>query len=411
MLPAQIIVSHEGVSDATVHDLVLCDIDRKVKAMEDKLQKLMSAGGGGSRTDWARAWQAQGGKVIGVLDGLVPEEAISAAGMLPWRIQGTWNADISQAMVYRLPHASTFLHHVMQSLLDGELDFLDGMACSDRDEDFLNFADYWEHVSHVPLVDIVEVPVIDTDASRRRFAETIRKFMQRLGDFNHVQVSDSMLRETMTLYRKRARLLKDIYEMRKRETPPLSGGEAMALVGAAMVMPRDEFTTELEELLPYLSRRQAAVSSTRPRILVSSDLLVDPRYLDLVEDAGGLVAMDDMDTGSRYFWEAADADNEDPVAGLARQYLNNHAPRMYDWRGQAARLTAWAQDFGIEGVLELPDTYDYTRGFRKPYLERYMREAGIPSMSFDRDYHFSNAGQLKTKIEAFIEVLSQAVEN
>ncbi len=374
--------------------------------MEDKLDRLVRAGNKENRIKWASEWQQQGGKVVGVLDSLVPDEVIYAAGMLPWRIQGTWTADVSKAMVYRLPHGSSFLHHVMESLLEGELDFLDGMVCSDRDEDFLRFADYWEHIGRVPLIRIVEVPVIDSELTRRRFTGEIRAFTHAIEEFGGTEVPDQSLREAIGLYNKSYELLKAAYDLRKRAEPPLSGGEALTMTTAAMVMPRGEFNSALEELLPYLASRKARTDRSEPRVLLSGDLLDNPAYVDLVEQAGCLVAMDDLDTGSRYFWEVTDSAVKDPSFALASRYLQNRSPRMFDWRGQGARVVEMVRDFDIDGVIDLPDMYDYTRGFRRPYMEHWLKEAGVPAMSFERSYHLDNTGQLKTKIEAFLEILS-----
>lgn len=373
--------------------------------MEDELEKLVSAGNKENRTKRARKWQQQGKKVMGVLDSLVPEEVIYAAGMLPWRIQGTWQADVSRAMVYRIPEGQSYLNHVLESLLEGELDFLDGMVCSDRDEDFLRFWDYWRHLAKTLPAYIIEVPVIDSELTRQRFAAKIREFIGVIENFGKVKIDDSSLRNAIAVYDKGYTLLRKIYELRKREVPPLSGGEALALANAAMVIPRDEFNKELEALLPYLEKRKANIKHTRPRIMLSSDLLDNPAYVDLVEEAGCLVAMDDLDTGSRYFWETVDGGSKDPAYALAVRYLKNRSPRMYDWRGQTEQLVQWVKEFDIDGVLELPDMYDYTRGFRRPYLERWLKEAGVPSMSFGRDYHLANVGQLKTRIGAFLEIL------
>ncbi|MGD9117130.1 MAG: 2-hydroxyacyl-CoA dehydratase family protein [Dehalococcoidia bacterium] len=372
--------------------------------VEDKFTKLISAGNKENRTKWATEWQQQGKKVIGVLDSLVPEEVIYAAGMLPWRIQGTWQADVSRAMRYRLPQGNTFLNHVLESLLEGELDFLDGMVCSDRDEDFIRFWDYWDYLSQTRLVYQVQVPILDSELTRQRFTSKIREFLDVIEKFGKVKVSDSSLRDAIAVYDKGRALLRKVYELRKREEPPITGGEALAITMAAMVMPRDEFNQELEALLPYLETRKAKVSRTKPRLLLSGDLLDNPAYIDLVEAAGCLVAMDDMDTGSRYFWEEVDG-GSDLAQALAVRYLKNRSPRMLDWRGQIEQLVKWAKEFNIDGVLELPDTYDYTRGFRRPVLEKQLKEADIPLMSFERDYYLSNVGQLKTRIGAFLEIL------
>jgi benzoyl-CoA reductase/2-hydroxyglutaryl-CoA dehydratase subunit BcrC/BadD/HgdB len=373
--------------------------------MEDKFERLVSAGNPKNRTKWAQEWRKQGKKVVGVLDSLVPEEVIYAAGMLPWRIGGTWQADVSRAMTYRYPQGVTFLNHVLESALEGELSFLDGMVCSNRDEDFRRFRDYWEFLGKTRLAYLIEVPIIDAEKTRQRFVSKIREFIGAIEKFGEIKISDSSLRNAIAVYDKGRTLLTKMYELRKREMPPLSGAEALAITIAAMVMPRDEFNKELEGVLPYLEKREAKVRHIRPRLMLSSDLLDNPAYVDLVEEVGCLVAMDDMDTGSRYFWETVDGGSKDPAYALARRYLKNRSPRMLDWRGQAEHLMRWAKEFNIDGVLELPDTYDYTRGFRWPYLKRWLEEAGIPLMSFERDYHLSNLGQLRTRIGAFLEIL------
>jgi benzoyl-CoA reductase/2-hydroxyglutaryl-CoA dehydratase subunit BcrC/BadD/HgdB len=374
--------------------------------MEDKLKSLMSANNNENRTKWAHEWQVQGKKVIGILNGLVPEEVIYAAGMLPWRIQGTWQENISLAMMYRPRRNCDFLNHVLESVLEGELDFLDGMAWANRDEDFRRFSDVWKWLGKTPsLVYLLDVPRMDWELTRRRFAAEIRDFIGVVEKFGKLKIDDSSLRDAIVVYDKGRALLRKMYELRKREVPPLSGGEVLAITTAAMVMPPDEFNKELEELLPYLEKRKVKVSRTRPRLLLSSDLLDNPAYLDLVEEEGCLVAMDDLDTGSRYFWEVVDGGSEDPAYALARRYLKNRSARMLDWNEQAEQLIQWAREFHIDGVLDLPDRYDYPRGYRRPSLERCLKQAGIPVMSFERDYHLANVGQLKTRIKAFIEML------
>jgi benzoyl-CoA reductase/2-hydroxyglutaryl-CoA dehydratase subunit BcrC/BadD/HgdB len=373
--------------------------------MEDKLKILMSAGAGENRTKWANEWQKEGKKVIGVLDSLVPEEVIYAAGMLPWHIHGTWQGNVSRAMMYRMPQGSSFLSHVLESVIEGELDFLNGMAYSNRDEDFMRFRDYWEYLGKADCILFIEVPLMDSELTRRRFTDKIREFIGIVEKCGEVKIDDESLRHAITVYDKGRALLRKMYELRKKEVPPLSGAECLAITTAAMVMPRDEFNRSLEELLPYLETREANISHTRPRLLLSSDMLDNPAYINLVEETGCLVAMDDMDTGSRYFWESVDSANEDPAHALAKCYLQNQSPRMINWAEQAEQLARWADEFHIDGVLDLHDINDYTRGIRQPFLERRLKASGVPVASFVRDYHLANVGQLKTRIGTFLEML------
>jgi len=70
--------------------------------MEDRLKNLIEGNNEANRTKWAKEWKKQDKKIIGVMSSYVPEEIISAAGMLPFRITGTWREDISHARVYRV---------------------------------------------------------------------------------------------------------------------------------------------------------------------------------------------------------------------------------------------------------------------------------------------------------------------
>jgi benzoyl-CoA reductase/2-hydroxyglutaryl-CoA dehydratase subunit BcrC/BadD/HgdB len=373
--------------------------------MEEKLKSLIRTCDKENRTKWVKEWKKQGKKVIGVLDSMVPEETIYAAGMLPWRIQGTMQEDVSLATMYRPIKSCAFINHTLESFMEGKLDFLDGLVCTNRDQDFIRFWDICNQLGKIPFVYILDVPIMDFEVSRRRFAAEIRNFMSSLEQFGKVKIDDASLSKAIKVYDKGRTLLRKIYELRKKKVPPVSGGEALAITSAAMVMPMDEFIDKVEQLLPYLKTRKANISQTQPRVLLSSDLLDNSAYIDLVEEAGCLVAMDDMDTGSRYFWEKVGDGKADPIYALAARYLKNRSPRMLDWQEQAEQLVQWCKDFNIDGVLDLPEMYDYPRGFRRPFLEGYLKQAGISEISFDRDYHLANVGQLKTRIGAFLEIL------
>jgi benzoyl-CoA reductase/2-hydroxyglutaryl-CoA dehydratase subunit BcrC/BadD/HgdB len=308
-------------------------------------------------------------------------------------------------MIYRLPQSCSFLKHVMQSFLEGEYDFLDGMVGSNRDADFGRLWDAWESPGKAPFIHIIDVPIMESERTRNRFATKIHALVSALAESGNVKIDDASLRKAIAVYDKSRALIRQVYEMRKKEVPPLTGGEFLSLTIAATVMPRDEFNNKLEDLIPYLVKREAPVSRTHPRILLSSDLLDNPAYIDMVEEAGCLVAMDDMDTGSRYFREKIDESDDDPVHALAKHYLKNGFARMVDWQQQAEQLIRQVKEFNIDGVLDLPDIYDYPREFRRTYMENKLKDAGIPAISFDREYHLANTGQLKTRIEAFLEML------
>jgi benzoyl-CoA reductase/2-hydroxyglutaryl-CoA dehydratase subunit BcrC/BadD/HgdB len=374
--------------------------------MEQQLTGLLAAINEPNRTKWALEWQKQGGKVMGLLCSYVPEELIYAAGMLPWHIMGTDQANTSRALVYRMATSSLYCNRVLESFLAGELDFLDGVIATDREQDLVRLWDVLVHLKKTPFAHIIHVPNEASALCRKQMAKEIAGLKKSVEEFSGTKITDESLRQAIIVFNKMRTLLAKLYQMRKREIPPVSGAEAMAIVAATTVMPKDEFNRELEALLPYLEKRKAPVEHIHPRILLSSDTLYNPSYIQLVEQSGGLVAMDDLDPGSRYFWQKVDTRLKDPVYALAKRYLSRPAhPRMFDWDKQAKQVIDWVKEYHIDGVLEMPEMYSLSRQFRVPIFQAKLTEAGIPNISIPRFHDMADASQLRTRIEAFVEML------
>ncbi len=374
--------------------------------MEARLKQLLERGSDQNKSRVALDLKKKGMRVIGVFNDYVPEELFLAAGILPWRITGSHKANITKAAVLRPPNVNQVVTHIIQSAMDGELDFLDGVVLTHLDDDQRRLWDSWLHMGKTPdFAHYLYVPrktaPIFIKAFRSGLARLVAKLEMWVGDI----ISEESLRQAIEVYNKWRAYLMSLYELRKRDLPPLSGSEFLALITASFTMPKDEFTQELECLLDYIKERKAAVSKVRPRLLISSEDLDLPEYLKLIEDQGCLVAMDDLNTGSRYIWQEVD-NTEEPLYALAQRYLTRPAcPRMYDWDNYIEQLIRWVKGFNIDGVLNLPLMWSMWRDDITPYLEERLREAGIPVMTFYCQYHFADIGQLQTRIGGFLESL------
>ena len=70
------------------------------------------------------------------------------------------------------------------------------------------------------------------------------------------------------------------------------------------------------------------------------------------------------------------------------------------------QIIEWIREYRIDGFVELPVRQSFSRLFRSEYLHRTLEEEGIPSISIQREYHMADAGQISTRIQAFLEMLS-----
>ncbi len=373
---------------------------------ERELESLVELAQAPNYAKYAREWKQGGGKIWGVLDSYVPEEVLIAAGILPWRIRGSRRPFPELALQHRPASCSPYYNHVIQSVLEGELDFLDGIAATDWEQDGTRAYDLLEYWGKPGSGHILHVPYIKRDGNLAYFVGEIKNFINAVEKFSGRKITESSLRQAAQQVNTVRSLLIRLYSFRQKEQVPVSGAECLNICLASMTIAKEKFIPKMESLLHYLETRPAKGNSARPRLLVVSDFLDDGAFLDLIEEAGAVVVMDDLDTASRYFWGAVDTDSSDITMAIAKRYLNRvPCPRMAFYKEEIDQVIAWAADFKVDGVLLLYLPWCYSRQFRTPIWTQRMKEAGIPFVTFEREYCLIHPAQLKTRIEAFIESL------
>ena len=380
------------------------------KELETRLSSLVKGNSPEVRNKYALEAKSKGKKVIGLLCPYAPEEVIYAAGMFPWRVTGTWDPDLSKAAVYRDLDSCRYCTHTLEALLRGELDFLDGIMTSDWDDDRRRGFDTWCYVSKPAFAEIYTAPKTKSEISERYFAREISKMASGLEELGGQKITEEALWQAIKLYNQTRRLLLQLYELRKRPVPPISGAEVLGITTACTVMDKADFNAELQDLLPYLEGRQVDGRPGEPRLLISSDALDNPLFLEIIEGEGCRIVMDDLDTGSRYFYTLVDEHAGEPIPAIARRYCWRPAdPIAFNWEEQIQQIIEWVREFRADGVIELYEEFSPARQWRAPLLVRELARENIPLARISRGYDVGAVEQLRTRVAAFLEMLTLKV--
>ena len=135
--------------------------------------------------------------------------------------------------------------------------------------------------------------------------------------------------------------------------------------------------------------RQERPQKKRARLLLWGPILDDIAFVPMVEDAGANVVMDDVCFGSRHCWNDVEI-TPDPLDGLATSYLRILCPCIY-------RPTK----------VKHKEDLKYRFGNILDYVKEYLEDAGVPASSIDYAYHMVGIMALKTRVEAFLEIIGQ----
>jgi len=245
--------------------------------------------------------------------------------------------------------------------------------------------------------------------ARDFFREEILNFKSDLEELTGKPIADEGLQRQITIYNRARRLLKEISDLRKGDSPPLSGAEFLDLARGFYYLPGERLVPALEQVLEGL--KQPPKSKVRPlRLMVSGSIVADGdrRLLDIIEqELGARVVIEDHCAGVRPFYHTI-SETEDPYRALANGYLDQ-APcaRMKPLSDGVAFSGRLAREYAVDGVVYVFLKFCACYGVSKKEFLTEFHAQKLPVLEISSDYSESDHGQLKTRIEAFVEVLRE----
>ena len=351
--------------------------------------------------------KSRGGKVIGWLCTYVPEEIILAAGALPIRIIGySHEANLDDANAHFYINNCTFSRSCLQLGLEGQYDFLDGVVGGSTCDGARRLFDVWRQYIGTPFHHVLTVPRKYTERAHKLYYDEVVLFKKHLEEHLGVAITDEeLLRSTILLNESRG-LLHSLYELRKRDRPPISGAETLEVLNAAYRMPKETFNLWLGEFIEELKASDKAFTG-RARVMLVGSVLTNPEFVKSIEDQGALVVTDELCTSTRYWGDKVVLDDRRPILeSISQRYLDNFpCARMYPSDERFNRIVEYARDFKVDGVISETVRYCVSYAHDLPLLSDKLSENGIPMLALDVEYGSAGSGQVATRVQAFLEML------
>ncbi len=356
---------------------------------------------------WINNWRNEGKNVLGYFCTYIPEEIIYAADILPVRVRArTCSAgDTPMGDAYMTPTACSFTRCCLELANQNQYDFLDGIVSCNSCDQIRRLYDNIRFKAPFPYHYIIGVPGCVSDTTHEWFKHEISKFKESLEKNFKVSISDEKLKKAIRVYNKSRELLKEIYNLRKHDNPPITGTEMLNIISAGMSMPRDQFNDLLSQQLQELKEKEG-ISDYRARIMIVGSMLDDPEYLKVIEDLGGLVVVDSQCLGTRYFWDLID-ENKNPMDAIGERYLSKIAcPRMAGkYPERVDFMMKLIKEFNVDGVIFQRIKFCILWWAEIFMLRNKLKDEGTPFLELEREYVLSGAGAMKTRVEAFMEIL------
>lgn len=344
---------------------------------------------------------------MGWLCSYTPLEIILGAGFTPMRIGGH-SDPIAKADAYMHPNLCQYVRACLDSALEGKYANLDGVVFVNSCDAMRRLYDVWKKHSPNSFMAIIDLPIGRSERNYEYFGNEFQKLKTSLEEFTHQKVSSkAMENATHTLMESRS-LFHQLNNLRMAKCSILTGTEIMELISQFFSGDYQKWNYNVKNLIEQKRKMQLnAPISKKHRVLLSGSPIHNPEIIAFIEKCGLEVVFEDLCTGSRFF-DVNIEKKGSTLMDLSKAYLNR-APcaRMMLLEERVDGIKKNYEKFQADGVIYYSLKFCDTTLYDVPALKKILNESHIDVLFLEGDCTLGSFGQLKTRIEAFAEILNK----
>ncbi len=359
--------------------------------------------------------KAAGRKVVGSYCVFVPEEIVLAANAtLVGLCSG---ADFAVEEVEKLLPRNTC------SLIKSSFGFKIGKVCP-----YLESADmivgentcdgkkkaYETLGGMVDNLYVMDLPQVKSTQGKALLKAEYLRFQEALEALTGVGVTAGALKEAIRAVNAKRAAMHRLSSLRSADPAPISGLDALLANQVFFYDNPARFTDAVNKICDELERRIAdrkgAFAPGTPRVLLSGCPQAVPNWKLpwVVETSGAVIVGEESCVGERGTRNPTDDSGEtveDMMDAIVERYF----------QVDCAIFTPNPERLGhieeMTGALRADGVIHYGLQFCQPYLmeslpvEKALEEKNIPCLRIETDYSMEDLGQVRTRVEAFVETL------
>ena len=342
-------------------------------------------------------------KSMGWLCSYTPLELIYAAGFQPYRIDGH-SKPITNADSYISANYCQVVKSIVDVAIEGGYDFLEGVVILNSCDAMRRLYDVWKAFIPSKFIYLMDLPMGSATTGVKYLRNELGKLKVALEKLSSNSISNSDINDAIDIFSESRSLYRKLDLLRLQDPPIISGEEVMKLSSNFFKSDPKEWNLKVTGLIEGLSNNDPI--DKNPRIILSGSPIHDVEFISFIEECDLNVVYEDVCSGSKFF-DLIIKKSEDPLIALSEAYLNRTpCARMMKIEDRAQNLINISEKNNLDGIihhsLKFCDTYLYD----VPKLKEILNENGISVLFLESDGTLGSLNQLKTRIEAFSEMIS-----
>ncbi|MFO7928184.1 MAG: 2-hydroxyacyl-CoA dehydratase family protein [Candidatus Humimicrobiaceae bacterium] len=335
--------------------------------------------------------------VVGWMCTYTPEELIYSAGFTPFRIYGT--KEYSKAEGFFPINFCPYLKSIWENLLAGETDFK-GIVFTNSCDGMRRLFDTVNKYSSLPTF-MLDIPKNKNTDAIDYFKYNLKKMASFLDSIGGSQVTTKRLQESIKVLNHKRENLKKLSNMYRNSIISIASYNEILKISANSSP--HVFVKELESYIKAVDKRKT--KNRKPNILLIGNFINEDRLWKLFSGLETTISYQDTCSANRYF-EGLVETGSNPLGSIAKRYINK--PSCMRIANLGDKLTEVKENiniYGIDGIIYISLKFCDNTLYFYPLLKEELKELGKPSLYLEIEYNNFSEGQVKTRIQAFLEMI------
>ena len=359
----------------------------------------------------------EGGIALGYTCYHVPEVLLNCGNCFYVRLRAPRTGSMDIATYYMSNFLCSYSKAILERAIEGGYNFLNAFLSSETCSEMNRTAEHFELLKLVEddkfFLTFLDMPFkIEEHTVRHYVKQTRMKILDKLTEVYGVDTSDEALMKAVEEHNEVCRIMTEIGEYRKEDNPRITGYEYHVLNLVSYCCPKALILPMLRETAEELKTREPdSKKKYRAKIVVVGSEMDDPEFTSLIEDSGSLVVAD------RYCFGALPGRQEivieqgkDVLEQICLHYLKtSQCPRFMSHEKVQERrdyVKKLVEEYNADGVMYEQLKFCEYWGYERALASYVMNnDYGVPTAAVDRQYTASASGQLRTRVQAFVESL------
>ncbi|MDD6728319.1 MAG: 2-hydroxyacyl-CoA dehydratase family protein [Eubacteriales bacterium] len=359
----------------------------------------------------------EGKKAIAYTCYHIPEVLLNLDNCFSVRLRAPRTGSMDIATYYLSSYLCGYSKALLERGIEGGYNFLSALigseSCSEMNRTYEHFTLLNLVENDKFFVSIADIPFKIEPHTIKHYSKQMQiKVLDKLHEVYGVDISEASLRKAVEEHNEICRLITEIGEYRKEENPRITGYEFHVLNLVTYCCPKYLILDKLRETAEELKTRVPDEKKNyRAKVVVVGSEMDDPDFTKLIEESGALVVADRYCFGSLPGREEIILnDTDDVLEQIVLHYMKTcQCPRYMSKdkvQGRKEYVRQLVNDYHADGVIYEQIKFCEYWGYERALASHIItNEYGIPSVTVDRQYTANASGQLRTRVQAFVESL------